>query len=71
MQATKSLTTSYASYLLRLRWHQQEDEWLCQIMLTSITTGEQRYFDTPARLFAYLQEERDAMKGGRAPSIND
>jgi hypothetical protein len=64
---TSASTTTYASYLLRLRWHRQEDEWVCQIMLTSVTTGEQRYFSSHESLFAYLQAQRDAGKGGEAP----
>lgn len=63
---TSSSTTSYASYLLRLRWHRQEDEWVCQIMLTSVTTEEQRYFTSPESLFAYLYGQQAAAKGGMA-----
>ncbi|MFZ4660937.1 MAG: hypothetical protein ACOYNY_28245 [Caldilineaceae bacterium] len=66
---TSASTTTYASYLLRLRWHRQEDEWVCQIMLTSVTTGEQCYFSSQESLFAYLQAQRDAGKGGAAPLI--
>ena len=61
---TSSSTTTYASYLLRLRWHRQEDEWVCQILLTSVTTGEQRYFTSPESLFAYLHGQQAAAKGG-------
>ena len=63
MQETESFTTSYASYLLRLRWHLQEDEWLCQILLTSVATGEQHYFTNHASLLAYLQRSRPVLKG--------
>ena len=64
MQEKPVLPTSYASYLLRLRWHWQEDEWLCQIMLTSVTTGERYYFVSIERLLTFLQQQRPAGKGG-------
>lgn len=64
MQETESFTTSYASYLLRLRWHLQEDEWRCQILLTSVATGEQHYFANQESLLAYLQQPRHVLKGG-------
>ena len=65
MQEKPALPTSYASYLLRLRWHWQEDEWLCQIMLTSVITGEQQYFASLENLVAYLQQQRNTLKGGQ------
>lgn len=67
MQESMSLTTNYASYLLRLRWSQQENEWVCQIMLTSVTTGEQYYFADLPSLLAYLQQQPEAVKGDRTP----
>lgn len=64
MQEKTVLPTSYASYLLRLRWHWQEDEWLCQIMLTSVMTGERYYFGSLERLLTFLQQPRSVGKGG-------
>ena len=64
MQEQTALPTSYASYVLRLRWQWQEDEWLCQIMLTSVMTGERYYFGSLERLLTFLQQQRPAGKGG-------
>jgi hypothetical protein len=56
MQESMSSSTHYASYLLRLRWSQQEEEWVCQIMLTQVPTGERRYFADLPSFVAYLQQ---------------
>ncbi len=59
------VTTSYASYLLRLRWQLQEDEWVCQSMLTSVTNEERHYFASLESLFAFLQQHHTT-KGARS-----
>lgn len=64
MPESRSVTISYTSYLLRLRWQQQADEWVCQIMLISVTTGEQHYFNQLESMVVYLQQQRHVAKGG-------
>jgi hypothetical protein len=71
MPESISLSTHYASYLLRLRWSWQVDEWSCQILLTHVATQEQRYFAGMESLFAYLHQQREAEKGGKSPGTSE
>ena len=59
------VTTSYASYLLRLRWQLQEGEWVCQSMLTSVTNEERHYFANLESLVVYLRAQPESEKGVR------
>jgi hypothetical protein len=38
----------YASYLLRLRWVERDGRRICQAMLISVATEEQRTFADPS-----------------------
>ena len=46
----------YASYLLRLRWTEDQDAFKCQAMLRSVASQEQHYFADLDSLVAFLQE---------------
>ncbi len=63
MQQPIGTTPQYASYLLRLRWSRQDSEWVCQIILTNVTTHQQYYFADLARLFTYLSDQAESQKG--------
>lgn len=63
MPESRSVTIGYTSYLLRLRWQRQADEWVCQVMLISVTTGEQHYFNKLESMVVYLQQQRHGAKG--------
>jgi hypothetical protein len=47
----------YESYLLRLRWDERDGEPVCQAMLQSVATKEQRYFNGLDSLVAFLQAQ--------------
>ena len=47
----------YESYLMRLRWVEQDGRLTCQAMLTSVATKEQRYFNELESLVAFLQAQ--------------
>ena len=49
---------SYASYMLRLRWIQRDGEPVCQVMLMSVATKEQRFFTSLDEAVAHLRERR-------------
>ena len=47
----------YESYLMRLRWEKRDGEPVCQVMLQSVATKEQRYFADLESMVAYLKEQ--------------
>jgi hypothetical protein len=60
----------YESYLLRLRREERDGELVCQVMLQSVDSEEQRYFANLESMVAYLEEQAQGEQQGnrvRAP----
>ncbi len=47
----------YESYLMRLRWEERDGVPVCQVMLQSVASKEQRYFADLESLVAFLQDQ--------------
>jgi hypothetical protein len=70
-EASGERSAQYASYLLRLRWALRNDRPVCQAMLTSVTSKEQRYFADLESMVTYLAAQGPRARGAIVNSNQD